>query len=60
MLCLIAGKHPVSALQELCARKRWDPPCYSLKEDAGPAHLKMFLYQVLYGAYVVHVLAPTN
>ena len=55
-MCMLnfPGKHPVSALQELCARKRWDPPRYDLKQDVGPAHLKLFLYQV--HMYICHLL----
>ena len=51
-VCVLPGKHPVSALQELCARKRWEPPRYDLKHDAGPAHLKLFLYQVHMSMYI--------
>ena len=45
-LFVIVGKHPVSALQEICAKKHWDPPHYELLELGGPAHKKNFLYKV--------------
>lgn len=43
---LVQGKHPVSALQEICAKKKWDPPHYEMVDVAGPAHKKTFLYRV--------------
>jgi len=43
---LVHGKHPVSVLQEICAKKRWDPPHYELLELGGPAHKKSFLYKI--------------
>ena len=45
---VLLGKHPVSVLQEICAKKRWDPPHYELLELGGPAHKKSFLYKVCY------------
>lgn len=40
------GKHPVSALQEICAKKKWKPPVYELMDCVGSAHKKTFLYRV--------------
>ena len=40
------GKHPVSALQEICSKKRWDNPVYTLIDHGGPAHNKTFSYEV--------------
>ena len=40
------GKHPVSALQEICAKKRWDPPHYDLVSSSGPSHQMSFSYKV--------------
>lgn len=44
---LVEGKHPVSALQEICAKKRWDPPHYELVTLAGPSHQMNFRYKVI-------------
>ncbi|CAI8058112.1 Protein Son [Geodia barretti] len=44
---LVQGKHPVSALQEICAKKHWDPPHYELVTSAGPSHNMNFLYKVV-------------
>lgn len=41
------GKHPVSALQEICAKKHWDPPHYELVTDTGPSHHMSFCYKVV-------------
>ena len=30
----LSGKHPVSALLELCTRRRWGPPSFSQVSDA--------------------------
>jgi hypothetical protein len=42
---LVEGKHPVSALQEICAKKHWDPPHYELVDSSGPSHQMNFLYR---------------
>lgn len=44
---LYLGKHPVSALAELCTKKRWQPPVYNVVHESGPDHKKDFLYQVV-------------
>ena len=46
--CLLGcyvGKHPVSALNELCARKKWTIQ-YELVAMSGPPHSRNFKYQV--------------
>lgn len=43
---LFAGKHPVSALMEICNKRRWQPPEFLLVHDSGPDHRKHFLFRV--------------
>ncbi|XP_076445441.1 uncharacterized protein LOC143283167 isoform X2 [Babylonia areolata] len=42
----VTGKHPVSALTELCTKRRWGAPAFDLVSETGPAHKKMFLFKV--------------
>ncbi|XP_037083587.1 protein SON-like [Pollicipes pollicipes] len=42
----LTGKHPISALMELCTKRRWGPPNFELSFDSGPSHQKHFLYKV--------------
>ncbi|XP_062303725.1 protein SON isoform X1 [Osmerus eperlanus] len=41
------GKHPVSALMELCNKKRWTPPEFVMVHHSGPDHRKNFLFKVV-------------
>jgi len=43
----LAGKHPVSALTELCSKRRWGPPIFSQAFDCGPPHKKQYVFKVL-------------
>ncbi|XP_034873523.1 protein SON isoform X3 [Mirounga leonina] len=43
----LSGKHPVSALMEICNKRRWQPPEFLLVHDSGPDHRKHFLFRVL-------------
>lgn len=36
----------MSALQEICAKKHWDPPHYELINSSGPSHQMNFLFKV--------------
>ena len=56
-LFVIVGKHPVSALQEICAKKHWDPPHYELLELGGPAHKKNFLYKVGDWKHITYIIS---
>ena len=38
----VTGKHPVSALGELCNKRRWNQPKYDIVHESGPAHDKTF------------------
>lgn len=40
------GKHPVSMVQELCAKRKWDLPTYDLVSEEGPDHRKNFVFKV--------------
>lgn len=42
----LGGKHPVSALTELCIKSRWGPPEFTLVDESGPDHKKTFLFKV--------------
>lgn len=42
----LGGKHPVSALTELCIKSRWGPPEFTLVGESGPDHKKTFLFKV--------------
>ncbi|XP_035221037.1 protein SON-like [Stegodyphus dumicola] len=42
----LQGKHPVSALMELCSKRKWKPPLYTVVMDVGPPHKKLFLFKV--------------
>ncbi|CAI5772615.1 protein SON isoform X1 [Podarcis lilfordi] len=43
----LSGKHPVSALLEVCNKRRWLPPIFALVNDNRPEHNKHFLFKVL-------------
>ena len=45
----LSGKHPVSALLELCTRRRWGPPSFS--------QVKMITCQY---EFVVEILSTSN
>jgi len=42
----LAGKHPVSALTELCSKRRWGPPLFNEAFAVGPPHKKNYVYKV--------------
>ncbi|XP_059149540.1 protein SON-like [Physella acuta] len=42
----LSNKHPVSALMELCNRRRWGAPVFTVVEESGPDHKKSFLFKV--------------
>lgn len=39
-------KHPVCLLNELTSKRKWTPPMYTLVNEKGPSHSKMFLFSV--------------
>lgn len=43
---VFSGKHPVSALVELCTKRRWGSPAFELVFESGPDHKKNFLFRV--------------
>ncbi|XP_046554349.1 LOW QUALITY PROTEIN: protein SON-like [Haliotis rubra] len=43
----LSGKHPVSALTELCNKRRWGPPNFVIVQESGPDHKKSFLFKVI-------------
>lgn len=42
----LSGKHPVSALVELCNKRKWGPPDFQIIQESGPDHQKAFMFQV--------------
>ena len=46
MYSYITDKHPVSALTELCIKKKWGHPNFILVHESGPDHKKNFLFKV--------------
>lgn len=42
----LSGKHPVSALMEICNKKKWAPPEFIMVHHSGPDHRKNFLFKV--------------
>uniref|UniRef100_A0A8U7MAB4 SON DNA and RNA binding protein n=1 Tax=Corvus moneduloides TaxID=1196302 RepID=A0A8U7MAB4_CORMO len=49
----LSGKHPVSALMEICNKRRWTPPEFVLVDDSGPDHRKHFIFKVGLGCPVL-------
>ncbi|XP_062906516.1 protein SON-like isoform X3 [Mobula hypostoma] len=43
----LSGKHPVSALIEICNKRKWPPPKFLMVCDSGPDHCKHFLFKVM-------------
>uniref|UniRef100_UPI00398F3022 protein SON isoform X3 n=1 Tax=Pristiophorus japonicus TaxID=55135 RepID=UPI00398F3022 len=41
----LSGKHPVSALMEICNKRKWPPPDFLMVHDSGPDHRKHFLFK---------------
>ncbi|XP_006812746.1 protein SON-like, partial [Saccoglossus kowalevskii] len=41
----LSGKHPVSALMEICNKRKWPPPEFNLVHDSGPDHKKNFVFK---------------
>lgn len=45
----LSAKHPVSALMELCSKRRWGEPLFSTVSDTGDSHRRKFLMKVQVG-----------
>lgn len=45
----LAVKHPVSALMEICAKRKWGPPSFNCTETGGISN-KQFLWKVNTGS----------
>ncbi|CAG7824665.1 unnamed protein product [Allacma fusca] len=60
MLYDLSGKHPVSALMELCTKRRWGPPAFELCFEHGPAHQKSFVYKVTVNGVEYQPCIATN
>ncbi|ODN04047.1 Protein SON [Orchesella cincta] len=43
----LSGKHPVSALMELTAKRRWGAPEFEMCFEHGPPHKRQFVYKVI-------------
>jgi len=42
----LSGKHPISALTELCSKRRWGPPIFTQAFECGPPHKKQYVFKV--------------
>lgn len=56
----LSGKHPVSALGELCNKRKWGAPQYELCFENGPAHKKDFLFKVKVNGIEYQPAVATN
>lgn len=58
----LSGKHPVSALTELCNKRRWGPPQFTLIDSTGPDHRKHFLFKVKVNSveYIPTIASPNK
>jgi dsRNA-specific ribonuclease len=43
---IFSGKHPVSALVELCTKRHWGAPNFEVVFESGPDHKKNFVFKV--------------
>lgn len=57
-ICIL-GKHPVSALSELCSKRKWGQADYKLISDAGPPSSKNFLFMVTVNGQDFSPLSPS-
>ena len=44
----LSGKHPVSAINEICSKRKWSPPDFQIVRNDGPDHHRTFMFKVLY------------
>uniref|UniRef100_F6ZBX8 G-patch domain-containing protein n=1 Tax=Ciona intestinalis TaxID=7719 RepID=F6ZBX8_CIOIN len=42
----LSGKHPVSALMEICSKRKWSQPNFQLVHNSGPDHQRFFMFKV--------------
>ena len=54
----VAEKHPVSALMEICSRRKWPSPQFVVLHESGPPHKKNFIMQV--GYFSLRIFAAKN
>ena len=52
------GKHPVSALTELCSKRRWGPPMFTQAFECGPPHKKQYVYKVQLLQILCNIYVP--
>ncbi|XP_050532828.1 protein SON [Daktulosphaira vitifoliae] len=43
----LEGKHPVSLLNEFCAKRKWEVPKFDTLDESGPSHRKTFIIAVI-------------
>ncbi|XP_015217306.1 protein SON [Lepisosteus oculatus] len=58
----LLGKHPVSALMEMCNKRKWSPPEFVMVHNSGPDHRKNFLFKVVINGreYQPHTASPNK
>ena len=44
----LSGKHPVSAIMEVCSKRKWKAPDFLLIRNDGPDHFRTFMFKVSY------------
>lgn len=42
----LQNKHPVCLLNEITTKYKWTPPLYTVVQENGPSHSRMFLFSV--------------
>jgi len=55
----LSCKHPVSALMEICSKRRWPAPDYTLLQDSGPDHHRNFRFKVTVNNQEYHATQPS-
>jgi len=55
----LQGKHPLSALMEICAKRRWGPPSFTGIES-GAANNRRFLWKVVVNGVEYQPATPSN
>ena len=48
----LSGKNPISALMELCTKKKWDAPDFLVVDETGPGHQRNFLFKVGFFVFI--------
>ncbi|XP_078495207.1 protein Son-like [Ciona intestinalis] len=55
----LSGKHPVSALMEICSKRKWSQPNFQLVHNSGPDHQRFFMFKVTINGQEYQPSAPS-